>query len=644
MLLCCFKIGRTRSRRAMGRRVIVSTVNDGPAIGNNPHEPLFGFEPQDATTGRLCRQAGGVFVLLLFLIHYLWLLVAYDLGQSPPVSFLIPRSGRAGDKGGGGLLGDRGRDATALTATAERWGEIPDDDLISSATDQNLEQMPSKLKPLRGVGIHRKEAANNKSGARRGATQFLSMKGRNHSQPPAVTGAVAISKKAKTISDDNASGDYKEHATAHINSPFRSSPTSNSTPSFIVASSGAKGNCVLPRQNESAWDVCATEQFQLSDNAWISFASSVSYFPGLFSLYGSLKRKRPGFSTEHGEDFVVLVMCGVATTHELLGLCRVGMRVLQICEKIEESTTEGAIIPDGSSTYGDAIVTRRGHEQQQAATRRLPKLNVFRVACLYKRIVFVDADMVFLKDPGDLMQIGSTSPFQASQGQVEGRFNSGLFVHDYDGGITWAKMKQEMAMLGNCKSSGCKYWDRMSKRVDDQGFLNGFFDGNHAPKWKKLGEKPYHYNAKLLFYVLGRSWGVSSRATPLDRSKVVALHWIGGFKPWQPAANYPCGNTKKYCFCLRRERQHYIQMFDLWWDDYQIGNMIGLDFDLVMLKLGRPAARRYARTAGDQALIATMRTTHLKSQARLCPQANTKWTMPGQLGPSKMATQRALQR
>jgi hypothetical protein len=392
-------------------------------------------------------------------------------------------------------------------------------------------------------GIQRKEAADNKSSARRGEIQFHSAKGRHHSQPPAVTHAIAfrsttspssvpssmqtttrernISNKAMKRSDNNAvehSGDYKEHATAHNHSPFRSSPTSNSMSSIVVAASGATR---LSLQNGTMWDMCATENFQMSDNAWISFASTVTYFPGLFSLYGSLKRMRPGFSSEHGEDFVVLVMCGVATTHDLIGLCRVGMRVLQICEKLEESTTTGAIVPDGSSTTNDATVTRRGQEQQKVATRRLPKLNVFRVACLYKRIVFVDADMIFLKDPGDLMRIGSNSPFRASQGQVQGRFNSGLFVHDYDGGVTWAKMEQEMASLGNCKNSSCKYWDRMSKRVDDQGFLNGFFDGSRAPKWKRLGDKPYQYNAKLLFYVLV-SWVLRSSNSYVQ--KLVSFH------------------------------------------------------------------------------------------------------------------------
>jgi hypothetical protein len=208
----------------------------------------------------------------------------------------------------------------------------------------------------------------------------------------------------------------------------------------------------------------------------MTFASTDSYLPGVYALYGSLRRQRPNFSTELGEDFVVLVTCGVSV-EEAAAMCGLGMRVLRVCDENKKADDE----------------------RQQAVTRRLPKLNVFRVACLYERIVYVDADMIFLKDPGAVL-LSPRGAFHAAEGQVKGRFNSGLFVHDCDGGTTWSEMEREIAGLGDCVDDSCKYWDRMSKRVADQGFLNGFFDGQ-ARTWGKLGEQPYQYNAKLLFYV-----------------------------------------------------------------------------------------------------------------------------------------------
>eukprot|EP00873_Tetraselmis_striata_P032836 jgi/Tetstr1/453100/TSEL_003940.t1 len=302
------------------------------------------------------------------------------------------------------------------------------------------------------------------------------------------------------------------------------------------------------------WDVCNGISRAPATAAWLTFASSDSYLPGVYALYGSLLRQRPGFAAS-GEDFAVLVTCGVSKS-AVAALCNAGMRVLRVCDNAAES---------------DAVAAAYGKGGAGAVALRLPKLNVFRVACLWRKIVYVDADMVFLQDPGHLLS-RPAGALLAAEGQIAGRFNSGLFVHHCDGGATWAAMREEIATLDSCVDSRCKYWDRMAKRVADQGFLNGFYKRTSGPHhWRPVSMPSYMHNAKVLFYVMGKWWRPGGSSFPLNHSKVVVLHWIGDYKPWQPPTNFPCGNTKKYCFCVPAQRRRYEGLLAAWWQNYSTG-------------------------------------------------------------------------
>eukprot|EP00873_Tetraselmis_striata_P046486 jgi/Tetstr1/466750/TSEL_011221.t1 len=306
--------------------------------------------------------------------------------------------------------------------------------------------------------------------------------------------------------------------------------------------------------SDQNWDVCNGISRAPATAAWLTFASSDSYLPGVYALYGSLLRHRPGFAAS-GEDFAVLVTCGVSKS-AVAALCNAGMRVLRVCDNAAES---------------DAAAAAYGKGGAGAVALRLPKLNVFRVACLWRKIVYVDADMVFLQDPGHLLS-RPAGALLAAEGQVAGRFNSGLFVHHCDGGATWAAMREEIATLDGCVDSRCKYWDRMAKRVADQGFLNGFYERTSGPHhWRPVSMPSYMHNAKVLFYVMGKWWRPGGSSFPLNHSKVVVLHWIGDYKPWQPPTNFPCGNTKKYCFCVPAQRRRYEGLLAAWWQNYSTG-------------------------------------------------------------------------
>eukprot|EP00873_Tetraselmis_striata_P021193 jgi/Tetstr1/441457/TSEL_029702.t1 len=263
------------------------------------------------------------------------------------------------------------------------------------------------------------------------------------------------------------------------------------------------------------WDVCNGINRAPTTAAWLTFASSDSYLPGVYALYGSLLQQRPGFAAS-GEDFAVLVTCGVSEC-ALTALCNAGMRVLRVCDNAAES---------------DTVAAAHGKGGAGAVALRLPKLNVFRVACLWHMIVYVDADMVFLHDPGHLPAVAP----------------------------------------GRCVDSRCKYWDRMAKRVADQGFLNGFYNRTSGPHlWRPVSMPSYRHNAKVLFYVMGKWWRPGGRSFPLHYSKVVVVHWIGDYKPWQPPTNFPCGNTKKYCFCMPAQRRRYEGLLAAWWHNYSMG-------------------------------------------------------------------------
>ena len=169
--------------------------------------------------------------------------------------------------------------------------------------------------------------------------------------------------------------------------------------------------------------------------------------------------------------------------------------------------------------------------------------------------------MHFLKNPVKLYLENVDSGFQAVPSQqLLTRFNTGIFVIESDFELV-DRIGGEFEKMIHCSGEVCqKYVDRMSKVIDDQGFLNVLFER----KWKAL---PLEYNVKVMFYAKSRVWGV--RSAKICRDDIVALHWTGRAKPWKAEVLYPCGNTRKYCFCDRKEASSFKQAKSIWKADLQ---------------------------------------------------------------------------
>ena len=151
----------------------------------------------------------------------------------------------------------------------------------------------------------------------------------------------------------------------------------------------------------------------------------------------------------------------------------------------------------------------------------------------------------------------------------------------------------------SCKGEDCnKYVDRMSKSIDDQGFLNVYY----ANVWRAIS---HYYNMKVMFYVKGRVWGENKAS--IRSESVVALHWIGPSKPWNPDILFPCGNTKKYCFCSHRESKALEYVRNRWEDDLNS-----------ILILRNNSFRAIINDARRIQLLRELKIRHARAKARIC--------------------------
>jgi lipopolysaccharide biosynthesis glycosyltransferase len=280
----------------------------------------------------------------------------------------------------------------------------------------------------------------------------------------------------------------------------------------------------------------------------MSFLSSDSYIPGIFGLFGSLAmHQATGQNTPH--DYAVLVTCKVSND-AILELCEKGFRVLRVTRQLPENFT--------SKNSGDRSAFRKRAKSPE-------KLLIFLASCLYKKIVYLDADMQVLSDPSKLMETTNHN-FSAVPGQVGSRFNAGLFVYTSTFTTSAKVLNHALAVPSQCGAS-CEYFDHMSKNVGDQGILNVAFRNS----WHAL---PITYNVKAVFFTTGMHWGRAYKPRRLRRPGVKIIHWIGDGKPWNAIAAYPCSTyTKthsKYCACARSERyQVYKELRAAWWVGYK---------------------------------------------------------------------------
>ena len=270
---------------------------------------------------------------------------------------------------------------------------------------------------------------------------------------------------------------------------------------------------------------------------WVSYVDGDGgeYLSGVLALYGSIVRNVPHFNNR----FVLVVACGELASENISLLTRNRIEIRYSCFFPSENNMK--------------------YERLRVNWKTLKKLEVFTLLKHFRKLIYIDADMHFLRNPVKLYAGNQDSEFQAVPSQqLLARFNTGIFIVESDFELV-ERIGEEFKKMTHCSGQVCqKYIDRMSKVIDDQGFLNVFFER----KWKPL---PLEYNIKVMFYAKSRMWG--ARNSKLSRDDTVALHWTGKAKPWKAEVLYPCGNTKKYCFCDRKEESAFKQAKSIWMAD-----------------------------------------------------------------------------
>jgi len=315
---------------------------------------------------------------------------------------------------------------------------------------------------------------------------------------------------------------------------------------FLILSSQVIQSTVDIRESESGQTKTISEynestKFRYLSNvnstAWVTYVEGDGgeYLLGVLALYGSIKIQSQGFN----DTFILVVFCGELTESALSLFEHTTIEVRNYCPVSK--------LLEGSNFDG-----------QQINWKTLNKLVIFEVKKEFHRLIFVDADIHFLNSPVNLIPQTSKPGFYAvlSQ-QSKERFNSGLFV--VVGNFEIEDLYRDLNQMLACEGGDCnKYVDRMSKIIDDQGFLNSYY----ANTWIPLSD---YYNVKVMFYIKEKMWG--RRKINIKRKEVIGLHWIGPSKPWQPNIKFPCGNTKKYCFCNFEENLALQYVHSRWVED-----------------------------------------------------------------------------
>lgn len=268
--------------------------------------------------------------------------------------------------------------------------------------------------------------------------------------------------------------------------------------------------------------------------AWVTYLSGndENYFRGALSLYGSLRRHNVGFN----DTFVVVVVCSEVQKAAGETFAMLNIVVQHYCNEFPEARLQNAVVNWSS----------------------MRKLHVLRLKATFDRIIYVDTDINFLKNPSILKTYTAKPGFYAVTSQMySNRFNAGVFV--VTGEFNFDLIDAELNVAISCQTNCSIYIDKLSKKFGDQGFLNVIYSSS----WKPL---PDELNVKAMFHMKGYFWG--RKKGVLAQKNTVGLHWIGPSKPWHINMLFPCGNTKMYCSCSKKESDMLKKMLLEWWQNY----------------------------------------------------------------------------
>jgi glycogenin glucosyltransferase len=138
----------------------------------------------------------------------------------------------------------------------------------------------------------------------------------------------------------------------------------------------------------------------------------------------------------------------------------------------------------------------------------------------YSKIVYLDADVLVLKNIDSLFQYAELS---ATQDKYPGVFNSGVMVLE-------PSKRTMQAMIES-------YLDTKSYNKGDQGFLNSFFSRRASSSFLKADEHPDH-RTRLSFHPLPAVFNMpvwlkrSPFGAAMNLSDVRVVHFTAEVKPW----------------------------------------------------------------------------------------------------------------
>ena len=314
--------------------------------------------------------------------------------------------------------------------------------------------------------------------------------------------------------------------------------------------------------------------------AWVTYLSGndENYVRGTLSLYGSLRRHLEAFN----DKFVVIVVCSEVQKAGEETFSNLNITVQHYCNEFPEASFQNPVVNWSS----------------------MRKLHVLRLKAFFDRIIYVDTDINFLSDPSILKTHTAKPGFYAVTSQMySDRFNAGVFV--LTGDFNFDLIDMELSAAISCRTNCSIYVDKLSKKFGDQGFLNVIYSSS----WKPLPDK---LNVKAMFYMKGYVWG--RKKAMLVRENTVGLHWIGPSKPWHANMLLPCGNTKKYCSCSKKESSMLKKMLLEWWQNYYFA----LELSSRISKVQKLDSKMILQNF-DPSKVEVLLKKHLSAKKRQCP-------------------------
>lgn len=140
---------------------------------------------------------------------------------------------------------------------------------------------------------------------------------------------------------------------------------------------------------------------------WVSYVDGDGgeYLSGVMALYGSIVRNVPHYNSR----FILVVACGELASESILLLSRNRIEIRYSCLFSRENNMM--------------------YQRLRVNWKTLRKLEVFTLLKDFEKLIYIDADMHFLKNPVKLYLESLDSGFQAVPSQqLLTRFNTGIFV------------------------------------------------------------------------------------------------------------------------------------------------------------------------------------------------------------------------